>query len=274
MPKARTLFLMPAALLLVLGLVLPACSLFFGVGETSGETANVLLPSVIWRVQWTTIRIAALVALFSTMLAACVALLLRPLTKGARSAVLFACFFPLGVHLAFRVFALQYLMSASGPVASLLRSLPLLRGLDPSAPLYTEAATIIGLIHWTFPTAVMLSYTPASRLKGELLDAASLLGASGSAVLVRIILPLLLPYLLLTFSLTFCLAYGAFITPEALGGHNNITVAMLVGSLLEEGRARSASLLAIVGLITPLLVFGMLYMCSVWMLNRNRGHAG
>jgi ABC-type spermidine/putrescine transport system permease subunit I len=273
-PTRKSLFLLPAALLLAVGLVLPACSLFFGGGGANGETGYVLRPSVIWRVQWTTIRIAALVALFSTALAGCVALLVRPLGGRARAAVLFACFFPLGVHLAFRVFALQYLMSSSGPVASALRVVPLLGSLDPSALLFTQSATIIGLIHWTFPTAVMVIYTPASRLRGELLDAAALLGASGRATLVRVIIPLLLPYFLLTFSLTFCLAYGSFITPAALGGLNDITVARLIGTLLSEGQADSARLPAAVGLATPLLVFGVLYLCSAWIRGRNKGYEG
>jgi spermidine/putrescine transport system permease protein len=269
-PTVKSLFLLPAALLLAAGLVLPTCAIFYGAG--GGGTGYVLRSSVIWQVQWTTIRIATLVAVFSTALATCVALLIRPLGAGARAAVLFTCFFPLGVHLAFRVFALQYLMSSSGPVASVLRGLPLLSNLDPSALLFTQSATVIGLIHWAFPTAVMVIYTPASRLKGELLDAASLLGAPSSAMLFRVILPLLLPYLLLTFSLTFCLAYGSFITPEALGGLNDITIARLVGSLLNEGQVDSAALPAVIGLITPLLVFGALYACSVWLMGRNKGY--
>jgi len=266
---ARLWFLIPVLLLLIAGLVFPLYSLVSGINASPESMSRVLSLDVIIHVQMTTLRIAGLVAILSTVLATSVTLLIRPLTSAMQRVALLVCFFPLGVHIAFRVFGIQYLMSSGSPFSYLLRYVfPWWTGDLPSL-LFTEIATVIGLIHWTFPTAVLVMFPPTLKLREDLLEAASLLGAPRFATLVRLMLPLLLPAILLTFSLTFCLAYGAFITPAALGGLNDITLSRLIGALFNEGQSDSASLLAMIGLVTPLMIFGAIYILASWLKRRN-----
>jgi ABC-type spermidine/putrescine transport system permease subunit I len=270
LPRARLWFLIPVSVLLLVGLVWPVYSLVSGIKVSSPESmSRVLSLNVIFHVQMTTLRIAVVVALLSTILATSVTLLIRPLRSAIQRVVLVVCFFPLGVHIAFRVFGVQYLMSYGSPFSSLLRYLFPLWKVDLPSLLFTETATVIGLIHWTFPTAVIVMFPSVLQLREDLLDAASLLGAPWCATLVRLMLPLLLPAILLSFSLTFCLAYGAFITPAALGGLDDITLSRLIGSLFDEGHSDSASLLAVIGIVTPLMIFGAIYLTARWIKRRN-----
>jgi ABC-type spermidine/putrescine transport system permease subunit I len=272
--KARAWFLVPSILVATVGFAFPLYSLISGIRTPTGGMSRVLSPNVIFHVQVTTLRIAGTVALISTILATIITLLIRPLHATIQRLILFICFFPLGVHIAFRVFGVEYLLSGNSPIAFLLRNVLPDWPINLPSLLFTETATVIGLIHWTFPTAVLLMFPPTLKLREDLLDAASLLGASGIVTLRRLILPLLLPAVLLTFSLTFCLAYGAFITPAALGGMNDITVSRLIGDLLNEGQAHSATLLAVIGLLTPLMIFSAIYLLATWLKRRNAEYQG
>src|SRR5439155_7368613 len=142
----------------------------------------------------------------TTAIATLIALLARPLSRPSRSVLYFACLFPLGVHIAFRVFGVQYLLSAEGPAAAVFQwsHLPFVF----SNLLFTRWATILGLIHWTFPTAAPILLLAVSRLDQAVIESALLLGVTRRDLISRIILPQLRPALLLTLCLVFCLAYG------------------------------------------------------------------
>jgi ABC-type spermidine/putrescine transport system permease subunit I len=100
----------------------------------------------------------------------------------------------------------------------------------------------------------MMIYPSVAGFNESLLHAARLSGASWLTTLLKVVLPILTPALSRTFGITFVLAYGAFITPAALGGPSDITVSRLIGSLLNEGRGRSAVIPALLGIATPILV--------------------
>jgi putative spermidine/putrescine transport system permease protein len=204
--------------------------------------------NVMVHVEAVTLRISFLVALAATTLAAIVALLIRDLPKGTQRILLFVSLLPVGVNIAFRVYGVQ-------AVIQLIAAIPVLSSL--STVLFTERATIVGLVHWLYPVALMMVYPSVTDLNESLLHAARLSGASWLTTLRKVVLPILTPALSRTFGITFVLAYGAFITPAALGGPGDITVSRLIGGLLNEGRGQSAVLPALLGIATPILVIAM-----------------
>jgi ABC-type spermidine/putrescine transport system permease subunit I len=103
----------------------------------------------------------------------------------------------------------------------------------------------------------MIVYPSVVGINEHLIYAARLSGASWLTTLRKVVLPLLVPALFRTFGVTFVLAYGAFITPAALGGPGDITLSRLIGGLLNEGRGQSAVLPALLGIATPVLVVAM-----------------
>jgi ABC-type spermidine/putrescine transport system permease subunit I len=209
---------------------------------------SALETSVTLHVEAVTLRISLLVALSVTSLAAIVALLIRDLAKRTQRIVLFVSLLPVGVNIAFRVYGVQ-------AVIQLVAAIPGLTSI--SNTLFTERATVVGLIHWLYPVALMMVYPSIAGLNESLLHAAQLAGASWLTTLRKVVLPILAPALSRAFCITFVLAYGAFITPAALGGPGDITVSRLIGALLNEGRGQSAVLPALLGIATPILVMAV-----------------
>jgi len=245
----------PATILLILGLFLPLISLL-GPGNLSYDV-QVLSPAVTFRVQWTTLKIATAVALVVTLLGTCVALLLRETTTFAQKVVLAICVFPLGVNIAFRVFGVQFVIAKLEAACERILTVVTLGEVSPPSILFSQAATVIGLVHWLLPIAVLVVFSAVARIRQDLIDNAELLGAPPLAVLFRVVLPSIMGEILLCFVLSFCLAYGAYITPAALGGLDDITLTRLIGNLLNEGQGASAALPAVIGILTPLAAFGL-----------------
>ena len=259
------LLLLPSLLILGSGLFLPLLPIIAAAMERREFAASW---DLLWRVEFYTFKLATTVAFGTTAASTLIALLTNHLPPRVQSIVYFICLFPLGVHIAFRVFGVQYLLSPEGPLFLFFQFLGV--PLDLSSILFTHWATTLGLIHWTFPVAVTLMVVAVSRLDSSLTDAALLLGATRSELARKVVLPQLYPSLALCGTIVFCLAYGSFITPAALGGVEDVTVTRLIGALLNEGRSHDASITALVALITPLAAFiGCLFIYA--MLGRRIG---
>jgi ABC-type spermidine/putrescine transport system permease subunit I len=250
-------YALPAILLILVGAIAPTIRLMTDL-PAAATGLSAVDTRVILHVEAATLRISFLVALATTALATCVSLLIRDLNRKTQRILLFLSVLPVGVNIAFRVYGVQ-------AVVQLVASVPGLSAI--STILFTERATIIGLIHWLYPIALMMIFPSITGFDESLLDAARLSGASSLTTLSRIVLPILTPALSRTSGITFVLAYGAFITPAALGGPGDITVSRLIGSLLNEGRGRSAVVPALVGIATPILclaVAGVAKRVFIW----------
>lgn len=219
--------------------------------------------AVMAKVQQATFLIALPVALVATAAGTMVAIVIESLSNPARKALLFLCFFPLGVHISYRVFGVEFLLTGTANLGPLL---------DASRLLFTRWATIAGLAHWVFPVAVMVMVTALSKLPKTQFEAARLLGAPKRSLIWRLTIPQLLPAMLLTFGLIFCLAYGSYITPEALGGIDDFTTSRLVGELLRQGRLQGAALAGFVALAVPLVVFALVGLVALKLQQSPQGN--
>jgi ABC-type spermidine/putrescine transport system permease subunit I len=257
--KAKTSWIgltLPSSALLLLGLIVPVLAILRGVGLRSG--AAILPPGVLVRVELTTLRIATLVSLFATLFATITVLMLRKSSLLVQKIVLAICLFPIGVNITFRVFGVQFLIAGLGSMCDSLRAMVPSLSFSPDRILFTQTATIVGLTHWLFPVAALVIFSGLGNVRQDLIEAGELLAAPRLAVLLRIVLPALRSQILLCFTLCFCLAYGAYITPAALGGVGDVTLGRLIGSLLDEGQSQVAALPAIIGILTPLAVSGLI----------------
>jgi putative spermidine/putrescine transport system permease protein len=244
--------LLPAFALFSVGLIAPFVAMVRGINL---RLSDPILPlAVLVRVEMTTLWIAILVALVVTTLATMVVLIMRRVSPGMKKGIMWICLFPLGVNIAFRVFGVQFVLAELGFIFGNLHKVIPALSFSPEQILFTQTATVIGLVHWLFPVAVLVVSSGLGNIRQDLIEAASLLGAPVYVVLCRVVLPALRFQVLLCFVLSFCLAYGSYITPAALGGIGDITVARLIGTLLDEGHSQVAIVPAIVGIVTPLVV--------------------
>ncbi len=105
---------------------------------------------------------------------------------------------------------------------------------EPIQIMATRTATVIGFVHFFVMLLTLTIYSNLIQLSPNYARAAADLGASGWQTLRHVILPLTLPGIMTGAFLTFVLCIGDYITPQILGGNNELTMPQLI--MLQLGR--------------------------------------
>jgi len=100
----------------------------------------------------------------------------------------------------------------------------------PVQLMYTNTATLIGLIYTLLPLMILPLYVSIEKLDVQFIDAARDLGAKKYQVFFNIILPLTLPGVLAGCLLVFLPAMTLFYIPDLLGSAKTI----LVGNIIQN----------------------------------------
>lgn len=101
---------------------------------------------------------------------------------------------------------------------------------NPLQILYTNAATLIGLVYTLLPLMILPLYSSIEKLDERLIEAARDLGANKHQVFFRILLPLTMPGILAGSVLVFLPAMTLFYIPDLLGGAKTI----LIGNAIQN----------------------------------------
>jgi len=88
----------------------------------------------------------------------------------------------------------------------------------PVPMLFTERGVLIGLVHFSMPTMILLLAAAISHVDPALERAAASLGATPARVFRRVTLPLSMPGIVSGSLVVFAWTLSAFPTPELLGG--------------------------------------------------------
>jgi spermidine/putrescine transport system permease protein len=100
----------------------------------------------------------------------------------------------------------------------------------PLQLIYTDMATLIGLIYTLLPLMILPLYVSIDKLDKRLIDAARDLGANKTHIFFKILLPLTLPGILSGSILVFLPAMTIFYIPDLLGGAKTI----LLGNVIQN----------------------------------------
>lgn len=92
----------------------------------------------------------------------------------------------------------------------------------------TRIATVIGFVHFFVMLLTLTIYANLKQLSPNYRRAASDLGASGLQTFLYVVLPLTLPGVITGAFLTFVLCIGDYITPQILGGSNELLMPQLI----------------------------------------------
>jgi len=134
---------------------------------------------------------------------------------------------------------------------------------DPVQLANTRTATIIGFVHFFVMLLTLTIYANLKQLSPNYRKAAADLGAGPIRSFIHVILPLTLPGIMVGAFLTFVLAIGDYITPQILGGNNELLLPQLI--MMQIGRRgdfASASALSII----LMLVVSIAYLaCARWL---------
>ena len=126
----------------------------------------------------------------------------------------------------------------------------------PVPMLFTERGVLVGLVHFSMPTMILILAAALSHIDPAYERAAASLGARPGRVFLRVTLPLSLPGIVSGGLIVFAWTLSAFPTPEMLGGGKVKMIANVVRDLgLDSFNWPGAAAFALVALV---LTLGML----------------
>jgi len=222
-----------------------------------GNYAELIRDPQYVRVLWRTMRIAALVSVFSLLLAFPYAyfLVFKVRRPGLRLVLYMAVVAPLWVSYLLRAYTWKTILGTEGILNSFLISTGVLA--QPSSLfLYNQTAMVLTLTYVFIPFMVMPIYAALEKIPNSLKEASADLGRGRAATFLRVTLPLSLPGIIAGFTMTFCLAFGDFIAPMLVGGPDGQMVANVIAS--QFGAALNWPLGSALALVMLVIVLGII----------------
>ncbi len=165
-------------------------------------------------------------------------------------AVLLLLILPFWTSYVVRSYAWVLALSPSGVVNQSLIGLGLIA--EPLTLANTRFATVLGFTHFFVMLLTLTIYANLIQIPPGYARAARDLGASGWRVFLHVTLPLSLPGVMVGAFLTIVLCIGDYVTPQVLGGNNELLAPQLI--ILQIGRRADFATAAAVALILTVFV--------------------
>jgi putative spermidine/putrescine transport system permease protein len=128
----------------------------------------------------------------------------------------------------------------------------------PVKLLFEPSGVLIGLVHFSMPTMILILAAAISHIDPAYERAAGSLGARPSRVFLRVTLPLSLPGIVSGALVVFAWTFSAFATPELLGGGRVKMIANVVKDLaLDSFNWPGSAAFAAVALVLTLLILAV-----------------
>jgi spermidine/putrescine transport system permease protein len=153
-----------------------------------------------------------------------------------------------------RSYAWLLVLANNGVVNRTLQAVGLIG--EPLTLANTRAATVIGFVHFFVMLLTLTIFANLKQLSPNYRRAAADLGAGPLRTFWHVVLPLTLPGIMVGAFLTFVLCIGDYVTPQILGGNQELLMPQLI--MLQIGRRAdfpTASALSIVLMVVVTLVY-------------------
>lgn len=134
---------------------------------------------------------------------------------------------------------------------------------EPVAMSATRFATVTGFVHFFVMLLTLTIYANLIQLSPNYARAAADLGAGRFATFRHVILPLTLPGVVTGAFLTFVLCMGDYITPQILGGNNELTLPQLI--MMQLGRRGDFPMASAMAVILMAVVTLAYLACARWL---------
>ncbi|MCA1769384.1 MAG: ABC transporter permease [Halomonas sp.] len=201
---------------------------------------------------WVSLQITLTVTVISVLLAYPLAWIIAfRVPKRWQRLVLLLSILPFWTSYVVRSYSWLLVMSREGMLNNAMMSLGLIS--EPLQMASSRFATVTGFVHFFVMLLTLTIFANLVQLSPNYRRAAVDLGASGWQAFRHVILPLTLPGIMVGAFLTFVLCIGDYITPQILGGNNELTVPQVI--MMQLGRRgdfplASAMSLVLMGLVT------------------------
>lgn len=181
---------------------------------TFDNYATLLTSGVYLNAYWRSIVVSLLTTVITVLLAYPMALFIARSSPRWRTVLLFLVLLPFWTNFLVRTYAWMIILNENGIVNSALRAV----GLPGQSILYTETATLLGLVYGELPYMVLPIFTSLDRFDFRLMEGAADLGANRWQAFRRVMLPLTMPGVIAGSVLVFVPTVGQFVVSELLGG--------------------------------------------------------
>ena len=173
------------------------------------------------------LEITALVTVISLVLAYPLAWIIaeRVPRRWQRLAILLAIL-PFWTSYVVRSYAWLLVLSRNGYINQWLMGMGVID--SPLEITATRAATVTGFVHFFVMLLTLTIYANLVQLSPNYRRAAADLGANALQTFWHVILPLTLPGIMVGAFLTFVLCIGDYITPQILGGNNELVLPQII----------------------------------------------
>jgi spermidine/putrescine transport system permease protein len=208
------------------------------------------------------LEVTALVTIVSVVLAYPMAwILAEKVPSSWQRLALILAILPFWTSYVVRSYAWLLVLAERGVINSWLLGLGVLS--EPIQMANTRFATVLGFAHFFVMLLTLTIYANLKQLSPNYRRAAADLGANGIQTFIHVILPLTLPGIMVGAFLTFVLTIGDYITPQILGGSNELLMPQLIMlQILRKPDFPMASALSIILMIVVSLAY---LACSRWL---------
>jgi spermidine/putrescine transport system permease protein len=165
-----------------------------------------------------------------------------------------------------RSYAWLLVLSPDGVVNQTLMTLRLIT--EPLALSFHRATTVTGFVHFFVMLCTLTIYASLSRIDPRLPLAAADLGASSWQTFARITLPLAAPGVAAGAFLTFVVTIGDFVTPQILGGNNELLLPQI--AMLQITRRGDIPMAAALSVVMVLCVSAAYLLLARWITGARR----
>lgn len=179
------------------------------------------------------------------------AYLMSRLQRSLSTALFMMILLPFWVSILVRLFAFLELLSANGPVNSVLETV----GVGRQQLLFNMTGTTIGMVNYLLPYMILVLFAAMSGVDPNLTRAAKSLGCSSRQAFTSVYWPLIRGSVVGAILLNFIIATGFFLTPAILGGPQDITISTYIATQVQNYRWGPASAFGVVLLVVTCIGF-------------------
>jgi len=160
-----------------------------------------------------------------------------------------------------RSYSWLLVLSSNGVINNTLLEIGLIS--EPLQMASTTTATVLGFVHFFVMLLTLSIYSNLIQLSPNYKHAAADLGANSFQTFWHVILPLTLPGIMVGAFLTFVLCIGDYITPQILGGNNELVLPQII--MLQLGRRADIPTAAALSIILMAVVTLAYILCLRWL---------
>ena len=227
----RNLFTAPFLIWAVLFILCPLVAIaWYGVSDAQGAFTLANIGLITHWEYLKALELSVLLALISTLICLVAAyplcLILTEKKRGKGSLLFILFVLPMWMNSLLTTMAWQTILEKNGILNQFLRLL----NLPDVMIINTPAAIVIGMIYNFLPYMILPLYVALSKINGNVIAAASDLGASSWQTFTKVILPLSLPGAISGITMVFIPSLTTFFISGLLGGNK----VLLIGNIVEQ----------------------------------------